>query len=122
VCPPSTAFDLHKVWPEMELRLVAGSGHSMYDPGITHELVLATARMKGLLPGAGRDSAGRSAAAVAGDGGVAPAVNSGGGSAAGGQQDVPGGGPRAAAIRRDMTNSSIDKQVTRGRSRRHGGH
>jgi len=42
VCPPSTAYALHRAWPEMELRLVANAGHSMYDPAITHELVAAT--------------------------------------------------------------------------------
>lgn len=42
VCPPTTAYELHQAWPEMELRLVPGAGHSMYDPAITHELVEAT--------------------------------------------------------------------------------
>jgi proline iminopeptidase len=49
VCPPGTAFDLHQAWPEAELRLVAGAGHSMYDPAITHELVCATDRMLQLV-------------------------------------------------------------------------
>jgi len=42
ICPPWTALDLHEAWPEMKLRLVAGAGHSMYDPEITSELVKAT--------------------------------------------------------------------------------
>ncbi len=42
ICPPVTAYDLHSAWPEMTLRIVEGSGHSMYDPGITSELVKAT--------------------------------------------------------------------------------
>jgi proline iminopeptidase len=42
ICPPRTALDLHRVWPEMHLHLVAGAGHSMYDSGITSELVRAT--------------------------------------------------------------------------------
>jgi proline iminopeptidase len=49
ICPPGTAFDLHQAWPDMELRLVPGAGHSMYDPAITHELVCATDRMLQLL-------------------------------------------------------------------------
>jgi pimeloyl-ACP methyl ester carboxylesterase len=46
VCPPTTAVELSGAWPEMELRLVPGAGHSMYDPAITHELLCATDRMR----------------------------------------------------------------------------
>jgi len=42
ICPPVTAYDLHRAWPEMKLRIVKGSGHSMYDAGITSELIRAT--------------------------------------------------------------------------------
>jgi pimeloyl-ACP methyl ester carboxylesterase len=49
ICPPGTAFDLHQAWPDMELRLVPGVGHSMYDPAITAELVCATDRMLQLV-------------------------------------------------------------------------
>lgn len=42
VCPPGTAYALHQAWPEMRLRLVPNAGHSMYDPSIRHELLLAT--------------------------------------------------------------------------------
>jgi pimeloyl-ACP methyl ester carboxylesterase len=49
VCPPVTAWDLHQAWPEAEMRVVAGAGHSMYDPAITHELLCATDRMLQLL-------------------------------------------------------------------------
>ena len=42
VCPPVTAFELHEAWPEMELRIVPGSGHSHYDGGIQDELLRAT--------------------------------------------------------------------------------
>jgi pimeloyl-ACP methyl ester carboxylesterase len=45
ICPPDTALDLHIAWPEMELRIPRFSGHSMYDRGITHELVRATERL-----------------------------------------------------------------------------
>lgn len=48
VCPIKTAFDLHQAWPEMELRVVPGAGHSMYDPAIAHELLEATDRMRQL--------------------------------------------------------------------------
>ena len=42
ICPPDTAFELAENWPELELRVPLRSGHSMYDPAITHELVQAT--------------------------------------------------------------------------------
>ncbi|KAH8075887.1 proline iminopeptidase [Aureococcus anophagefferens] len=42
ICPPATADDLHAAWPELELRLVSGAGHSHYDPDIQHELLEAT--------------------------------------------------------------------------------
>jgi len=40
ICPPVTAFELHKSWPEMELRIVHGAGHSMYD--LQAEIIRAT--------------------------------------------------------------------------------
>lgn len=42
VCPMTTAWDLASRWPEADLRIVAGAGHSAYEPGIAHELVSAT--------------------------------------------------------------------------------
>ena len=42
VCPPWTAHELHKAWPEMELRIVPGAGHSMYDQGLLQEVLDAT--------------------------------------------------------------------------------
>eukprot|EP00566_Odontella_aurita_P006617 CAMPEP_0113573726 /NCGR_PEP_ID=MMETSP0015_2-20120614/26774_1 /TAXON_ID=2838 /ORGANISM="Odontella" /LENGTH=584 /DNA_ID=CAMNT_0000476829 /DNA_START=218 /DNA_END=1972 /DNA_ORIENTATION=+ /assembly_acc=CAM_ASM_000160 len=46
ICPIDTALDLHTVWPEMELRVLLASGHSMYDPAISRELVRATERLQ----------------------------------------------------------------------------
>ena len=43
-CPVRSAWDLHRAWPEADFRLVADAGHSATEPGITHELVLATDR------------------------------------------------------------------------------
>jgi pimeloyl-ACP methyl ester carboxylesterase len=48
VCPVETAYDLHMAWPELELQVVPGAGHSMYDPKITHCLLHATERMSRL--------------------------------------------------------------------------
>ena len=44
VCPPQTAWDLHRAWPEADFRLVPDAGHSAFEPGIVHELVTATDR------------------------------------------------------------------------------
>ena len=45
--PVFIAWDLHKAWPEADLRIVPDSGHAMSEPGIVHELVAATERFKG---------------------------------------------------------------------------
>jgi proline iminopeptidase len=44
VCPARSAWDLHKAWPEAELRIVADAGHSAFEAGITSELIAATDR------------------------------------------------------------------------------
>ena len=44
VCPMQTAWELHRAWPEADLRIVPDAGHSALEPGITHELVAATRR------------------------------------------------------------------------------
>jgi proline iminopeptidase len=44
VCPATSAWDLHRAWPEADFRIVADAGHSAFEPGNTHELVLATER------------------------------------------------------------------------------
>ena len=44
VTPVKIAHDLHRVWPEAELRTVADAGHAMTESGIVHELVAATNR------------------------------------------------------------------------------
>jgi proline iminopeptidase len=46
VCPATSAWDLHRAWPEADLRVVADAGHSAFEPGNTHELVLATDRYR----------------------------------------------------------------------------
>lgn len=47
VCPPRSAWDLHRAWPEADLELVH-AGHSMTDPEIAAALVRATDRFAGL--------------------------------------------------------------------------
>jgi proline iminopeptidase len=41
VCPATSAWDLHKAWPEADLRMVADAGHSAFEPGTARELVKA---------------------------------------------------------------------------------
>jgi proline iminopeptidase len=43
-CPASTAWDLHRAWPEAEFHLVEGAGHAYSEPGILHRLINATDR------------------------------------------------------------------------------
>jgi proline iminopeptidase len=42
VTPVRNAWDLKRVWPRAELRIVPDAGHAMTEPGIIHELVAAT--------------------------------------------------------------------------------
>ncbi len=44
VCPIRSAWDLHRAWPEADLRIVADAGHSAFEPGIAEALVAATRR------------------------------------------------------------------------------
>ena len=44
VCPMKSAWDLHRAWPEADLRIVADAGHSALEKGNLHELILATDR------------------------------------------------------------------------------
>jgi proline iminopeptidase len=44
VCPMRSAWELHRAWPEADLRIVADAGHSAFEPGNTHELIRATDR------------------------------------------------------------------------------
>ena len=44
VCPMRSAWALHRVWPEAELRIAGDAGHSAFEPGIARQLVAATER------------------------------------------------------------------------------
>ena len=44
VCPMRSAWDLHRAWPEADVRIVPDAGHSALEPGNTHELISATDR------------------------------------------------------------------------------
>lgn len=42
VCPMTSAWDLHRAWPEAELRIIQDAGHSISEPGIIDALVDTT--------------------------------------------------------------------------------
>lgn len=42
ICPLENAWQLHRAWPESELRIIPGAGHSAAEPGIRSALVEAT--------------------------------------------------------------------------------
>jgi proline iminopeptidase len=43
LCPPTTSRALAAVWREVEIRVVEGAGHSLYDPGIRDAVMRAIA-------------------------------------------------------------------------------
>ena len=46
VCPMTTAWDLHRAWPEAELHVVGDAGHAAAEPGTVDRLVEATDRFR----------------------------------------------------------------------------
>jgi proline iminopeptidase len=46
VTPVKNAVDLHREWPQADLRIVADAGHATTEPGIVHELVTATNKFR----------------------------------------------------------------------------
>jgi proline iminopeptidase len=43
LCPPSTSHALAAAWPNAEVRIVEGAGHSLYDPGVRDAVMKAIA-------------------------------------------------------------------------------
>ena len=41
LCPASTAHALAAAWPDADMRIVEGAGHSLYDPGVKDAVMLA---------------------------------------------------------------------------------
>ena len=39
ICPPESAWNLAKAWPNCEMRMVRNAGHALSEPGISSELV-----------------------------------------------------------------------------------
>jgi proline iminopeptidase len=48
VCPVTSAWDLHKRWPEAKLQIIPDAGHSVFEPGILNALIATTEDFKGL--------------------------------------------------------------------------
>lgn len=46
ICPPISAYRLHKAWPKSELRMIGKAGHALSEPGISAELVRTMERLK----------------------------------------------------------------------------
>lgn len=49
VCPVENAFDLHRAWPQSQLRILPDAGHSAAEPSITDALLKANADIASLL-------------------------------------------------------------------------
>ena len=49
VCPIESAWDLHQVWPQAELKIIDDAGHSASETGTRSALVDATDKMAALL-------------------------------------------------------------------------
>ncbi|SFJ59750.1 prolyl aminopeptidase [Celeribacter neptunius] len=45
ICPPQTAYDLHRAWPRSRLVMIGQAGHALSEPGITRALVMTTDRI-----------------------------------------------------------------------------
>ncbi len=42
ICPLRSAWELHRAWPESELKIIPDAGHAAFEPGIVRALVEAT--------------------------------------------------------------------------------
>jgi proline iminopeptidase len=45
--PVMTAWELHRAWPESDLRIIGDAGHAFDEPGILDALIEATDRFSG---------------------------------------------------------------------------
>jgi proline iminopeptidase len=48
-CPMTSAWDLHRRWPEADFEVVPDAGHAAFEPGIVDRLVEATDRFRGMV-------------------------------------------------------------------------
>ena len=48
VCPAKSAWDLHRLWPEADIKIIADAGHAASEPATRAALIDATDQMKAL--------------------------------------------------------------------------
>ncbi len=48
VCPAKSAWDLHRLWPEAEIKIISDAGHAASEPSTRAALIEATDQMKSL--------------------------------------------------------------------------
>lgn len=53
LCPPATSHALAAMWPDSEVRVVEGAGHSLYDAGVRDAVMKAIADLASKLTGQG---------------------------------------------------------------------
>jgi proline iminopeptidase len=46
VCPPVSAWRLHRAWPQARLQMIDDAGHAAFEPGTAQALVAATERFR----------------------------------------------------------------------------
>ncbi len=51
LCPPATSYALAAVWPDVELRILQGAGHTLYDPGVRDAVMRAIADIASKIAG-----------------------------------------------------------------------
>jgi proline iminopeptidase len=51
LCLPATSRALAAVWPDAEIRIVEGAGHSLYDPGIRNAVMRSIADLASKIRG-----------------------------------------------------------------------
>lgn len=51
LCPPATSHALAAAWPDAEVRILEGAGHSLYDPGIRDAVMKAIADVASKITG-----------------------------------------------------------------------
>jgi proline iminopeptidase len=51
LCPPATSHALAAKWPDAELRVVEGAGHTLYDPGVRNAVMRAIADVASRITG-----------------------------------------------------------------------
>jgi proline iminopeptidase len=51
LCPPTTSHALCAAWPDSEVRLIEGAGHSLYDPGIRDAVMRAISDLASEITG-----------------------------------------------------------------------